>query len=526
MKKNFFFLAALATALCVRSQTVQTPDVLWGKLFEEVQLKRIFKDNKTFVDAVPRFSRDEILNKYAQQKLSDTFNLTAFVNANFILPVTPSVKVEEGLNLKAHIEQLWDVLQRKADAKQGNGSLLPLPEPYIVPGGRFREIYYWDSYFTMLGLIESKRYALVENMLDNFKYLIDTYGHIPNGNRSYYLSRSQPPFFALMVDLLAEKKGNAIYKKYFSALEKEYSWWMQGEKGVGKGEAFRRIVKLDDGTILNRYFDDKKDPREESYAEDVATFAQTKDSATFTNLRAGAESGWDFSSRWFGDTLQLTTVETTNIIPVDLNSLLYAYEKILGKAALVNRSASKSAYYKQRADKRKAAIQKYCWNEKLGFFFDYDFTEARTTDKWSAAGAMPLFANVATKEQANRVQNNIREKLLKDGGIATTVYHTGQQWDAPNGWAPLQYIAVKGLLNYGHEALAKTIAERWMSMNEKVFATTGRMLEKYNVENTNLESGGGEYPTQDGFGWSNGVYLKFAALFKEHKNTAKPMKAF
>jgi len=526
MRKNLCFFIALVALLRVQSQTVQTPDLLWGKLFEDVQLKRIFKDNKTFVDAVPKFPREEILGRYASQQLNDTFNLLSFVNRNFYVPVTSSAKVEEGLSLKDHLEQLWNVLERKADTKQAYSSLLPLPKPYIVPGGRFREIYYWDSYFTMLGLIESKRYALIENMLDNFKYLIDQYGHIPNGNRTYYLSRSQPPFFALMVDLLAEKKGNLIYKKYYSALEKEYKWWMQGETNLQVGNAFRRVVRLDDGTILNRYWDDKKAPREESYAEDVATLNGTKDSATLTNLRAGAESGWDFSSRWFADTLHLTTIETTNIIPVDLNCLLYAYENILSKAASVSKAGSKSAYYKERAEKRKVAIQKYCWSEKENFFFDYQFVKKEPTRKWSAAGAMPLFVGAATAKQAGFVQNNIREKLLKDGGIATTAYHTGQQWDAPNGWAPLQYIVTKGLLNYKYDSLAKTIADRWMTVNEKVFATTGKMLEKYNVENTNLESGGGEYPTQDGFGWSNGVYLKFHALFKEHKNVSKPMKAF
>ncbi|MGN6399275.1 MAG: alpha,alpha-trehalase TreA [Flavisolibacter sp.] len=526
MKRNLCFVIAFTCILFAQAQTVQTPDILWGKLFEEVQLKRIFKDNKTFVDAVPKFSREQILKDYTQQKLSDTFNLASFVNAHFIVPVATSAKVTEGLSLKDHLEQLWDVLQRKADVKQANSSLLPLPESYIVPGGRFREVYYWDSYFTMLGLMESKKYKLVENILDNFKYLIDQYGHIPNGNRSYYLSRSQPPFFALMVDLLAQQKGDAVYRKYYAALQKEYNWWMQGENDVKSGEAHRRIVKMDDGSILNRYFDDKKAPREESYVQDMAVLDQTYDSSVLTNLRAGAESGWDFSSRWFADTLHLNTIETTDIVPVDLNSLLYAYENILSKAAAVNKAASKSDYYKQRAQKRKAAIQKYCWNDKEGFFFDYDFKEKHTTNKWSAAGAMPLFAKVATQQQAEQVQKNIREKLLKDGGIATTVYHTGQQWDAPNGWAPLQYIAVKGLMNYNYNELAKTIAERWMNINEKVFATTGKMLEKYNVENTNLESGGGEYPTQDGFGWTNGVYLKFHALFKDHKNTAKPMKAF
>jgi alpha,alpha-trehalase len=139
---------------------------------------------------------------------------------------------------------------------------------------------------------------------------------------------------------------------------------------------------------------------------------------------------------------------------------------------------------------------------------------------------MPLFANVATKEQAAFIQKGIKEKLLKPGGIVTTVYHTGQQWDAPNGWAPLQYIAVKGLMNYNYNELARTIGERWMAVNEKVFANTGKMLEKYNVENTSLESGGGEYPTQDGFGWSNGVYLKFHQLFKGKTTTHKPGKAF
>ena len=380
----------------------------------------------------------------------------------------------------------------------------------------------------MLGLVESKRFDLIENMLDNFKWLIDEYGHIPNGNRTYYLSRSQPPFFALMVDLLAQKKGAGIYKKYYSALVKEYKWWMDGENNVAKGDAFRRVVKLEDGSILNRYWDDKKAPREESFAEDVASAKEYKgdDNLAYTNLRAGAESGWDFSSRWFRDTMHLTSIETTDIIPVDLNSLLYSYENILSKAAVASGQQKNAAYYTARGAKRKAAIQKYCWNKDLGFYFDYHFKDDKTTDKWSAAGAMPLFANVATKEQAALIQKNIKEKLLKPGGIVTTVYHTGQQWDAPNGWAPLQYIAVKGLMNYNYDELARTIGERWMAVNEKVFTNTGKMLEKYNVENIDLESGGGEYPTQDGFGWSNGVYLKFHQLFKGKETIHKPAKAF
>jgi len=523
MKKLFFLLLLAGNFIHAQSPT---PDKLWGQLFKDVQMAKAMGDNKTFVDMVPQFSPEVILRKYGELKSKDSLSLRNFVLANFYLPANPPAKITKDLALKDHLEQLWNALTRPKDSIRKNSSLLPLPGSYIVPGGRFREIYYWDSYFTMLGLIESKRFDLVEDMLNNFKYLIDTYGHIPNGNRNYYLSRSQPPFFALMVDLLAQQKGESVYRKYYSALQKEYSWWMQGENNLKQGEAHRRVVKLDDGTVLNRYYDDNKAPRQESYVQDVTTFDQTHDSTTFTNLRAGAESGWDFSSRWFGDTLHLSTVETTNILPVDLNCLLYAYESILSKAASVSKAFTKSKEYKQRAEKRKTAIQKYFWNDTDHFYFDYNFVQKHTTNRWAAAGAMPLFANVATKEQATFIQQNIKDKLLKPGGIATTVYHTGQQWDAPNGWAPLQYVAVKGLTNYGYDSLAQSIAERWMSVNERVYATTGKMLEKYNVENINLESGGGEYPTQDGFGWSNGVYLKFHSLYKEHKPDVRPFRSF
>jgi alpha,alpha-trehalase len=454
-----------------------TPDKIWKALFTDIQVKKVLGDNKTFVDAVPKFAPEIIFKKYNSQKNNSGFDLKNFVTENFFLPLPSSVEITKGLSLKEHLEQLWGVLTRNADKKQPYSSLLPLPYMYVVPGGRFREIYYWDSYFTMQGLAVSNRYDLIGNMLDNFKYLIDVYGHIPNGNRSYYLSRSQPPYFALMVNLFAEKNGDAVYKKYFFALEKEYKWWMEGEQNLKPGEQHRRAVKLADGNIVNRYWDDKKAPREESYVQDVesAKVYKASDGMAFTNLRAGAESGWDFSSRWFADTFNLNTIETTNIIPVDLNCLLYAYENILSKASAAN---------------------------------------GTTTNRWAMAGVLPLFVNIARADQAEGVKKNIEEKFLKDGGLLTTPYHTGQQWDAPNGWAPLQFLAVKGLMNYQFGELAKNIAQRWMAVNEKVFASTGKMMEKYNVENTHLESGGGEYPTQDGFGWSNGVYLKFYQMFK------------
>jgi alpha,alpha-trehalase len=500
-------------------QRPPTPDKIWGKLFTDVQITRALGDNKTFVDAVPKSAPSIILQKYKSfQQSGDTSHLKDFVFQNFKVPVNTNIKLpEQTTSLKKHLEDLWPTLTRKADVIERNSSLLPLPKAYVVPGGRFREIYYWDSYFTMQGLAVSSRYDLIENMLDNFKFLIDKYGHIPNGNRTYYLSRSQPPYFALMVDLLHDKMGDRVYKKYLSAMQKEYAWWMEGAGNLKNGEEHRRLVQLANGTVLNRDWDDKKAPREESYYEDVqiGLAYEGKDEMVYTNLRAGAESGWDFSSRWFADTMHLTTIETTNILPVDLNCLLYAYENILSKASKSQQLQSESNTYQQKAIKRKAAILKYFWNDELHYFFDYQFKKQTTANKWSLAGVLPLFTGIATKTQAGYIKEQIEQKFLKDGGLVTTVYHTKQQWDAPNGWAPLQFLAVKGLMNYGYDILAKNIAERWMSVNENVYTNTGKMLEKYNVEDIHLPSGGGEYPTQDGFGWSNGVYLKFYQMFRK-----------
>ncbi|TDH29210.1 alpha,alpha-trehalase TreA [Segetibacter sp. 3557_3] len=503
----------------------QTPDQIWGNLFVDVQLKRALGDNKSFVDALPKTSPAIILAKYQTIKKTgaDSATLRKFVFENFEVPVSVGSKVVGSKTLKQHLEALWPTLTRKADITQPYSSLLPLPKAYVVPGGRFREIYYWDSYFTMLGLAVSNRYDLIENMLDNFSFLISRYGHIPNGNRSYYLSRSQPPYFAMMVQLLQQKKGNAVYRKYLPAMMKEYKWWMEGETGLRPGSAHRRVVRMAEGEIVNRYWDDKKAPREESYYEDVQNgLAYTgTDRLVYTHLRAGAESGWDFSSRWFADTFNLTAIETTNIIPVDLNCLLYKYESILASASKATQQDVQAARFTDRANKRSDAIQKYCWNEKAGYFFDYNFTKASPTHIWSLAGVLPLFMQVATHKQAELVQTHIQNKFLKDGGLVTTIYHTGQQWDAPNGWAPLQFLAVQGLVNYRYTELAQSVAERWMRINETVYAGTGKMLEKYNIENIHLESGGGEYPTQDGFGWSNGVYLKFYQMFRSAGNAPK-----
>ncbi len=214
-------------------------------------------------------------------------------------------------------------------------TLLPLPYPYVVPGGRFREAYYWDSYFTMLGLEQDNQHDLAVNMLKDFAFEIDHYGHIPNGNRSYYLSRSQPPFFSLMVELIARHDGVTTYLTYLPELQAEHDYWMQGDNDVRSGHALRNVVRLLDGTVLNRYWDERPAPRDESYKEDVETALQTQRSSAFVwrNLRAAAESGWDFSSRWLADGKTLATIRTLALLPPDLNSLLVHLEVTLAKGS-------------------------------------------------------------------------------------------------------------------------------------------------------------------------------------------------
>jgi alpha,alpha-trehalase len=339
--------------------------------------------------------------------------------------------------------------------------------------------------------------------------LTDTFGHIPNGNRSYYLSRSQPPFFALIIHLLSEVEGDELPMRYRVPLEKEYAFWMAGENELNQeNNQHRRVVLLPDGSVLNRYWDEQDTPRPEAFVEDEHLAAQSgrDPGGIYRNIRAAAESGWDFSSRWFADGQNMATIRTTELLPVDLNCLLYFLEKTLLNIYRRLPDRVPADVMKERARRRKNAIQQYCWSEGAGFYFDYDFTHAATAESWTLAAVFPLFFNIASEAQAARVAAHLEEKFQQDGGLVTTLAQTGQQWDAPNGWAPLQWMAWKGLQNYGHHALADHLRTRWRHLNEKTYAETGKMMEKYNVMDTNLKAGGGEYPNQDGFGWTNGVY--------------------
>jgi alpha,alpha-trehalase len=518
-------LPIASTRPLTSSAPADPPQVLFKDLFIAVQTAQIYPDGKAFADAVPGAPPNEILKQYHAEQPDSPAALKQFVEAHFVLPseVTAAPSPPGQASITAHIDGLWDQLTRTTAAAPPYSSLLALPQSYVVPGGRFREMYYWDSYFTMLGLAESGRQDLVTDMVHDFAYLIDTFGHVPNGARTYYLSRSQPPFFFAMVGLTSPKDPAGAYAAYLPQLRREYAFWMEGAQSVNPGKPHRRVVAMPDGSVLNRFWDDRDTPRDESYREDTELARESKRPAPqlFRDIRAAAESGWDFGSRWFGDGHTRATMDTTEIVPVDLNSLLFGLENAI--RAGCERGADKpcAREFAEKAAVRRSAIDHYLWDEDAGAYLDYHWTTGTRMPRVSAATLYPLFVALASKPQAAAVANVTARELLKAGGIVTTTQGTGQQWDAPNGWAPLQWIAISGLRDYGQTPLAATIACRWMANVNDLYQQSGKLVEKYNVV-SGRSGGGGEYPLQDGFGWTNGVMRKLIVLYPEDTDFATP----
>jgi alpha,alpha-trehalase len=498
-------------------QNFRTPQDIFGELFAAVQSEQTFADSKTFVDAVPRRPPTELMQQYRQKREQAGFDLKTFVETGFDLPQAAykALASPGAADVEDQIARLWSRLSRDADLPAPHSSLIELPNPYVVPGGRFREMYYWDSYFTMLGLARSGKVQLVQDMVDNFAYLIDRIGFIPNGTRSYFCTRSQPPFFVLMVELLAEVRGHAdVFQRYLPQLKKEYAFWMSGHENLDeKHPALRRIVKVGDA-LLNRYWDDEALPRQESYAEDIELASRTTrdDADLYRDIRAACESGWDFSSRWFGQSASIESICTTDILPIDLNSILYRLEKVLGDSCESAGDDVAARLYRDRAMQRRSTIQSLFFDRERNIFCDLFLQDRKPTAAMSLAAAFPLFFELATETQAASIASKLAREFLMPGGWVTTLRRTGQQWDAPNGWAPLQWIVFEGLRNYGFDADANAGAGRWVDNNVAMFRRTGRFMEKYNVEQPGIAATGGEYAVQDGFGWTNGVLL---CLLKE-----------
>ena len=470
-------------------KTKKGPDELLGDLFMDVQIQQVYPDGKTFVDLVPKKRVRSIAEEYDLLKQDPNFDLRDFVSRHFYdLSTTvhkkEPFKIRKKEGIESHIDRLWSHLERRNRVTRG--SLVALPHKYIVPGGRFNEQFYWDTYFIMVGLAAEGKWNLVEGMIKNFAFMIRKYGYIPTANRTYFLSRSQPPFFALMIQLLASHKGKRVYRDYASLLQQEYRFWMKGLRKLSETEhaAYRRVAEMPNGAFMNRFYDNKITPRPESLREDRET-ADTADTRLpdrlFLHLRAAAESGWDFSARWLEDPKDLRTIHTADIIPVDLNSLMYTLEDTLAHSFNGWLHPLTKRHYRKRSQRRSDAIKDYMWNEAEGWFMDYNFHHHRQTGFVSLAGVFPLYTGIATEAQAAKVAERIEKDFLKPGGVVTTLIETGQQWDSPNGWAPLQWVTVEGLRKYGYDELAQKVVDNWTGVVEKVFDSSHRLVEKYDV---------------------------------------------
>lgn len=383
-----------------------------------------------------------------------------------------------------YIENYWPTLTRHRT--DDSGTLIGLPHPYIVPSlGRgdfqFLEQYYWDSYFTALGLDDED---LASGMLDNLIYLFERFGMIPNASRMYMLSRSQPPILTTFIFLIYDKfkKNKSWLRKRMEVAEREYSdvWTSEAHP------AWHRVYKG-----LSRYYD-----------------------INLLHDLAEAESGWDMTPRFERKCL--------DFLPIDLNCLLYKYETDLARAYEIFGDPEMARDWHAKAERRKHTIDKLMWGKLRGFYFDYNFIRKTSGNVWSLAGYYPMWVGMTGEVRAKKLVDSLW-RFERRGGLATTagifLYPNlfgslKSQWAYPNGWAPLHYIVIEGLERYGYHEEAKRIAQKWITTNLHWFSTHGDFLEKYNVVQPRKKAVEGLYPSQIGFSWTNGVFKYLSQKYK------------
>lgn len=403
-----------------------------------------------------------------------------------------TLKAGDVLAARAYIAEYWTHLERYNP--KDDGSLIGLPKPYLVPsyaeGHEFdyNELYYWDSYFMIQGLLDEAHKDLVVGILDNFVALFDRFGIIPNGSQLYYLSRSQPPFLTSFIfDLYNVYNLDAKWlKKYIEVAKREYETVWMGTRKPNARQVYRG---------LSRYYDF-------NYLHDIAE----------------TESGWDMTPR-FGR-------KALNYLPIDLNSLLYKYEKDFARAAKILGDKREEAKWDVAAAHRKETVDALMWSDLKGWYYDYNFEKEKRGSVSSLAGFYPMWAGMATPEQANAMVKALR-RFEHKGGLATTDAQPlnqlvpgkmPTQWAYPNGWAPLQFVVVKGLQRYGYQSDAERIARKWLKCNLDWFNQHGVFLEKYNVVQPASPPVRGVYPSQTGFGWTNAVFERFCQEFLDGKH--------
>uniref|UniRef100_A0A8C6XWH7 Trehalase n=1 Tax=Naja naja TaxID=35670 RepID=A0A8C6XWH7_NAJNA len=527
-----------------------------GELLWQVQRARLFQDDKDFVD-MPLKSSPDVVLKHFEELVNATpggalskLQLAQFVESNFYppgkelkswmppdwsdsIPLLQRISDEKLRSWAQVLNAKWKQLGRRVDpdvqASPWRYSLIYVPNPVIVPGGRFREYYYWDSFWILEGLLLSNMAATAKGLIQNFLYLVSKFGHIPNGGRVYYERRSQPPLLSLMMEsYLSHTNDTEFLREHIYLLEAEYRFWQD-----------HRAVNISGGKqySLNRYNVQVGEPRPESYMKDVELAKGLQEGNSQRNLwaelQSAAESGWDFSSRWFlpgSPSLQDLLLDTRvrGIVPVDLNAILCKVEQLLATFYQVLGEKWASRFWAARRQ-RVDALTAVLWNEEAGVWLDYHFLRQRHNPTFYPSNLSPLWAECDVDlPRAEKVLRYLEESsaLSYANGLPTSLTQTGEQWDFPNAWAPLQHMVITGLVKSSSaraRELAFSLAQRWLQMNLAVYEKHGGMFEKYDVEGDGKPGGGGEYPVQEGFGWTNGVALQLLDLYGEQLTSASAL---
>ncbi|XP_063167565.1 trehalase isoform X2 [Candoia aspera] len=527
-----------------------------GELLRQVQQARLFQDDKHFVD-MPLKSNPDVVLKQFWELVNATPGgvlskpqLARFVEAHFLppgqeleswtppdwtdryssnwksIPLLKKISDEKLQSWARALNAKWKQLGRRMnpDIKVApwRYSAIYVPNPLVVPGGRFREYYYWDSFWVVAGLLLSNMAATAQGLIQNFLHLVSKFGHVPNGGRVYYERRSQPPLLTLMMEsYLSHTNNTEFLRENIHLLEAEYCFWQ-----------VQRVVNISSGGkqySLNHYNVQVGEPRPESYMKDVELAMGLDEEARqglWAELKSAAESGWDFSSRWFlpgPPPLQATLQDTrvSAIVPVDLNAILCKVEQLLATFYRVLGNSERAGRFQAAWKQRVAALTAVLWNDDAGVWLDYNLLRQRHNRAFYPSNLSPLWAECgADPPRVERALRYLEESsaLSYANGLPTSLARTGQQWDLPNAWAPLQHMVIAGLAKSPSphaQELAFSLAQRWLQMNLAVYEKHQGMFEKYDVEGDGRPGSGGEYPVQEGFGWTNGVVLQLLDLYGE-----------
>lgn len=552
--RSFKYVPSIAPYLLRISPHFQErQDFYASRLFEDVQLARIFLDSKTFADAEGKSSFYDIEKEYWNIRKQEGFNLTTFVYSNFRIPTinqdpTDGQQSKEGgkvderdyvkLNdepdtpILEYIDLMWKNLTRRMDKdpkKLGRSSLIPLPNPAIVPGGRFREAYYWDTAWPVMWLLQSEKESdrkLATGVINNFKHLTETYGFIPNGNRDYYMGRSQPPLLFLMVNALIQTNPDQSLE-YLTTLRASHNFWTRPMLGTGdaeftsplqQGRAVRapkeaksNIAIYDSATGLR--------PRIEGLVEDVAAYIanldgnyQPQNKKLFRDIQASCESGWDFSQRFSQDSCDPTRcLITTQIAPIELQVYLIEEARTLATLYKLKGDVQRSREYLAEAKRRIIDFNELFWDDEQGVYNDIYVRDGTARKGITAASFVPLaFEGLVPKGRGRECLDTLVTELLKPYGIVTTASSSGNQWESPYAWPPLQWFAARAAHIQGDPETAQEIMTRFLSAAENNYRRYGKIFEKYDAMTGDI-GGSGEYQVQTGFAMTNAII----AIFKK-----------